>query len=223
MSARLILELTTDAVERVAAEAVVAFCFDDDRPLRGPAGRADWRLCGDLSRFVASHETSAVLARGALLLPTDGKLRAPRLLLIGLGPAAEFNPDACAHAIRDAVGRLLELRVWSAALGPPGAWLDRLPVGIGAQACLRGAVAALADAGGNGGPVRSLQLRLVTSPEHVGRFLRGLEAAREAMADRGVEITLPDREGVPTVSRPPAGRPVRGPSGPPTRPPSATP
>ncbi len=216
MSATLRIELATDPVERLAADAVVAFCFDDDRPLRGPAGRADWRLCGDLSRFVASHEAAEVLERGALLLPTAGRLRSPRLLLIGLGPAGDFTPDACAHAVRDAVARLVALRTGSAALGPPGSWLDRLPVGIGAQACLRGAVAALAEAGG------TLQLRLVTSPEHVARFLRGLEAARDAVADRGVEIVLPDRERVPTAARPPAARPLRPPASGPA-PPRVTP
>ena len=65
MSARLAFELTSDAVERVAAEAVVAFCFDEDRPLRGPAGRADWRLCGDLSRFVAGRDDTAAAAEAA--------------------------------------------------------------------------------------------------------------------------------------------------------------
>ena len=208
MSAHLTIELRADPVERVPADVVVAFCFDDDRPLRGPAGRADWRLCGDLSRFVAGRETGGALAAGALLLPTGGRLRASRLMLVGLGAADDFGPDACARAVRDAAGRLLDLRADSAALGPPGDWMDRIPVGIGAQACIRGAVAALQGTG------RSLELRLVVSPEHVARVLRGLEAAREAVADRGVTIALPSREGLPAVARQPASRPVRSPATP---------
>ena len=105
--------------------------------------------------------------------------------------------------MRDATRRLLDLRVRSAALGPPGDWIDRIPVGIGAQACLRGAVAALQGTGGN------LELRLVTSPEHVARVLRGLEAAAEAMTDRGVTIVLPARERIPAALKTPASRPTR--------------
>jgi len=204
VSGSLAFELVSDPVERVSAEVAVAFCFDDDRPLRGPAGRADWRLCGDLSRFVAGATAGGPLG-GALLLPTEGRLRCGRFLLLGLGAAADFGPDACARAVQDAARRLLDLRVGSAALGPPGDWIDAIPVGIGAQACVRGAVAALEGTG------RTLELRLVTTPERTARVLRGLEAAAADMDDRGVAIRLPSRERIPAAPRT-APRTPRSPS-----------
>jgi len=197
MSGALSLELATEPVDRVAAELAVAFCFDDDRPLRGPAGRADWRLCGDLSRFVVGSPAGP--AGQALLLPTEGRLRAGRFLLLGLGPSAGFGPDACARAVKDATRRALDLRARTLAMGPPGAWLDRIPVGIGAQACVRGAVAALEGTGA------TLAVRLVVPRERVARALRGLEAAAADMEDRGVAIELPRRERIPAAS-PPAVR-----------------
>jgi len=202
VSGTLRVELVSEPVDRVVAEVAVAFCFADDRPLRGPAGRADWRLCGDLSRFVARARARAEGPLGrALLLPTEGRLRAARFLLLGLGPAADFVPDACARAVQDAVRRLLDLRVSTVALGPPGDWVDRIPVGIGAQACVRGAVAALEGTGG------SLEVRLVTPAERVARVLRGLEAAVTDMRDRDVVVTLPQRDRVPA----PAAPATRGP------------
>jgi hypothetical protein len=198
VSGKLSLDLVADPVDRVGADVAVAFCFADDRPLRGPAGRADWRLCGDLSRFVARAHSGP--AGEALLLPTEGRLRAGRFLLLGLGSAGEFHPDGCARAVQDATRRLLDLQVRVAALGPPGDWIDRIPVGISAQACVRGAVAALEGTG------RTLELRLVTSQEHLARVLRGLEAAAADMGDRGVAISLPSRE---RIAAPRA--PVRGP------------
>ena len=188
MSGRLVIDLCTEPVERVACELVVAFCFEDERPLRGSAGRADWRLCGDLSRFVDSAGPGP--ASGALLLPTGGRLRAGRLMLLGLGPAAGFAADDCARAVREATRRILDLRVHSAALGPPGDWIDRIPVGIGAQACVRGAVAALAETGA------TLEIRLLTPTERAARVIRGLEAAAADMQDRGVAIELPRPERV---------------------------
>ena len=199
MSGVLSLELTSEPVDRVVAEVAVGFCFEDDRPLRGPAGRADWRLCGDLSRFVA-RSTAGPIGE-ALLLPTEGRLRAGRFLLLDLGSSTGFGPDACARAVQGAMRRVLDLRVRTVAMGPPGDWVDRIPVGIGAQACVRGAVAALEDTGG------TLEVRLVTPPEKVARVLRGLEAAAADMEDRGVTVTLPKRD---RIAAPPAP-PVRGP------------
>ena len=62
MSESLSVEVLAEPVDRVVAEVAVAFCFREDRPLRGPAGRADWRLCGDLSRFVAEGNGAAGVA-----------------------------------------------------------------------------------------------------------------------------------------------------------------
>jgi hypothetical protein len=202
MSGRLSMELSSEPVDRVAAEVAVGFCFEDDRPLRGPAGRADWRLCGDLSRFVAGSGDGP-LAR-ALLLPTGGRLRAGRFLLLGLGASEDFGPDACARAVQDATRRLLDLRVRSVAMGPPGDWIDRIPVGIGAQACVRGAVAALEGTGG------TLEVRLVTPPDRAARVLRGLEAAAADMGDRGVSVTLPRPERAARPTAAPAARPRPG-------------
>jgi hypothetical protein len=205
VSAQLEMELACEPVERVAAELAVAFRFDEDRPLRGPAGRADWRLCGDLSRFTAGADahpgtgTDASGAARALLVPTEGRLRAERLLLLCLGSGARFAADDCARAVREAARRALDLHARSLAMGPPGHWLDRIPVGIGAQACVRGAVAALE------GTRSSLEIRLVVPPEHAARVIRGLEAAAADMRDRGVSIALPRAERL-AVPRAPAPR-----------------
>ena len=233
MSARLEIELACEPMERVAAELAVAFRFDEDRPLRGPAGRADWRLCGDLSRFAvgadatlaAAADTSSAAAADtssaanadasnaarALLLPTDGRLRAERLLLLCLGSAEGFAADDCARAVREATRRALDLRAHSLAMGPPGDWLDRIPVGIGAQACVRGAVAALA------GTRESLEIRLVVPPERAARVIRGLEAAAADMRDRGVSVALPRAERLASP-RSPAPRAGIPPSAPTSRP-----
>jgi len=52
------IELDTDPAERMRADLLVAPFFLGERPLRGAAGRIDWRLGGHLS---------AMLARGALI------------------------------------------------------------------------------------------------------------------------------------------------------------
>jgi hypothetical protein len=66
--------------------------FKDDRPLRGAAGLADWRLCGRLSRLVKSSRATAE-AGEALLLPPGRRLRFSRILWFGLGDARGYTDE----------------------------------------------------------------------------------------------------------------------------------
>ena len=54
MSGSLRLCVDTSPFERVPADLAVAGFFSDERPLRGAAGRADWRLCGTISELLVS-------------------------------------------------------------------------------------------------------------------------------------------------------------------------
>ena len=73
---RLSVELTRGPIERTRVEVAIVTFFEDDRPLRGSAGRADWRLCGQLSRLVSEGRIQG--RRGeAVLVPTRGGMQAP--------------------------------------------------------------------------------------------------------------------------------------------------
>ena len=86
MSAGLAIELETGPIERARVDLAIVGFSTTDRPLRGAAGRADWRLCGRLSRLIASGRIEGHAGEAALL-PGGGGLRAPLLLALGLGPA----------------------------------------------------------------------------------------------------------------------------------------
>ncbi len=78
------IRLTARPMERVDADIAVAGFFADDRPLRSGAARADWRLCGGLSRRIESGDLSGKSGE-AMLIGCGRALRAPRLMLLGLG------------------------------------------------------------------------------------------------------------------------------------------
>jgi hypothetical protein len=108
-----------DPVERIAADVVVIGLFAGERPLRGSAGRADWRVCGRLSRLIAGGG----LAGGegeAMLIPSGGGLRAPLLVALGWGARDVFDADRLREAARDGIERGLRLRAETIALGLPG-------------------------------------------------------------------------------------------------------
>jgi hypothetical protein len=66
--------------------------FKDDRPLRGAAGLADWRLCGRLSRLITSNRASGGTGE-ALLLPPGRRLRFQRVMWFGLGESKGYSED----------------------------------------------------------------------------------------------------------------------------------
>jgi hypothetical protein len=73
-------------------DVLVVSTFADERPLRGAAGLADWRLCGRLSRLIKTEKASG--ARGeSLLLPPGRRLGFQRVLWFGLGPSSGYRDD----------------------------------------------------------------------------------------------------------------------------------
>ncbi len=111
-----VVELDAKPLERVPADLVVVGFSPDDRPLRGSAGRADWRLCGELWRLVTLRRLNGTLGQAALL-SAAGSLRSPLLLVLGLGHRAELSIDTWRDLGRDVVRRALDLRVNRAVLG----------------------------------------------------------------------------------------------------------
>lgn len=90
-------------VTRVEADLLVAPLRSGDRPPRGVAGFMDWHLCGFLSRLILDGRLSGALGE-TTLVASQGRLLAPRLLLLGCGPReAPFDAEAgAAHAERAA-------------------------------------------------------------------------------------------------------------------------
>lgn len=92
-----VAELSLDALDALDVEAV-ALLVGPERPLQGLAGLVDWRLCGALTRALAGGLYDGGDGE-ALLLPTDGRLAAPRVVALGL-PGPVTGPVLSAAARR---------------------------------------------------------------------------------------------------------------------------
>lgn len=125
----LVLEIAGAPLEAVAADLAVVPVFSEDRPLPGAAGRADWRLCGALSRLYAAGHLCGTAGEAALV-PSGGGIAAPRVMALGLGSRAEFDDAALARFAAEAVHRAARLRARSLALG----WPERIEVEASRQA-----------------------------------------------------------------------------------------
>jgi Cytosol aminopeptidase family, N-terminal domain len=208
VSAGLVIELETSPIERARVDLAIVGFATTERPLRGAAGQADWRLCGRLSRLIAAGRVEGH-AGEAVLLPGGGGLRAPLLLALGLGPAASLGPAAAAAFARDAVGRGLALRAGRLGLALPAGELGDLALRLRLEAVVTGAGEALA-ARREG---RTVSLLLLAAREDGARMLEMLRSVRPAGFPASVALRLPappvHRAAVPAASpRDPSLRPT---------------
>jgi hypothetical protein len=77
-----VAELSLATLDALDVEAI-ALLVGPERPLQGLAGLVDWRLCGVVTRCLAGGLYGAEPGK-ALLLPTDGRLPARRVVALGL-------------------------------------------------------------------------------------------------------------------------------------------
>jgi hypothetical protein len=139
---RLQVSLFPGAVTEAPADTLVALIPQDERPLRGDAGRVDWRLCGRISEQLSSGYASGA-AGETVLLPAGRPLRVARLLLVGVGPSRRLMQGRpLLRAMRVAADRLLSLRSPAALL----AWPGSIDFEADASSLLRGLVHGLQTA-----------------------------------------------------------------------------
>ena len=102
-----VLPLDLARWDETARDTLVLPVFKDDRPLRGAAGLADWRLCGRLSRLLKSNKATAE-AGETMLLPPGRRLKFQRVFWFGLGEAKGYTDDRFRQdlaRIRDVVAK----------------------------------------------------------------------------------------------------------------------
>jgi hypothetical protein len=101
-------------------DSLCLFVSEDERPLKGTSGFADWRLCGALSR---------VLLRGFftgapndwLLLPAKERIPVARIFVAGLGKSQQLTASGLGEALSAAAKTLSRAKADGVALEVPGA------------------------------------------------------------------------------------------------------
>lgn len=124
--------------ETQAADAVIVSAFEGEA-LAGAAAALDTALGGALGELVSGGDFSGKASQVAVLYPR-GVIPAKRVMLVGLGKAAEFTADVARRAAAAALLKARELKVNHAASTLFG---THLPVETAAQVITEGALLAL--------------------------------------------------------------------------------
>jgi hypothetical protein len=185
-----ILELTPRPLDRIESDVAVAGFFSDERPLRGGAARADWRLCGGLSKRIVKGDLSGESGE-ALLIGCGRALRAPRLLVLGLGDRREFDVLRLSDETRSALGRCVGLRCPEIALSPLGIAPDDVP--RHAAALVVGIREAFETSH------QAMRVHLCLRGSEIGAVQRALEDACLAAGAEEIEIRAPASDRSPAM------------------------
>ena len=210
MSVTLLVGVEASRLPHVETDVLVAPFFADDRPLRGPAAWADWRLCGLLDDALAAGSLPSRLGEATLAL-SSGRLAARRVLLISLGARAALGFAELRAAATRAAERLAALRVGDVAFAVPGQALTGIVPELAAELVVEAFAEALSRT------PRALRLRLVLAEGDAGPALSALRALPTELAagavtlriERAIESRQPAPPGRPRTPRPPSARPIR--------------
>ena len=175
MSLALQLEVLSTPLEQADADLLLAGFFASVRPLRGGAGRADWRLCGLISQLVREGRIQGEEGEAALL-PAGPVFACPRLLLVGCGDSQGFDRTALRRVAALGLARAAALAVGRVAVSLPlGGSVGSLSLDSSTLAVVEGAIDA-------GVPLPLLRLLVPPGTESgiagmIGRFGQGHRVA----------------------------------------------
>ena len=97
-----------DTLQRV--EAILLGVFEDERPLKGTTGFADWRLHGLLSRLILKTQLTGNLLESCLV-PSSGRLPMEKVFLMGLGSLRELDADIFRRVAGEVIATMNKARV----------------------------------------------------------------------------------------------------------------
>lgn len=82
--------LSAEDIDLLDCDVFITGFFEDERPLRGSAGWIDWRLNGNLSRFLKEGRLTGEW-KETTLIPSEGRMSPRMILLIGLGMVRDYS------------------------------------------------------------------------------------------------------------------------------------
>lgn len=100
-------------------DALCAFVGQEDRPLKGLAGYADWRMCGYFSSILRRNVFSGSHL-DCLLYPVSFGLKVKRTFLFGMGGLTTVTPETLRPLLQYAMDVLRKADCQSCAMEIPG-------------------------------------------------------------------------------------------------------
>lgn len=136
------IQVQQGAIQSTAADAVIVNLFEGVELAAGATGAVDKALNGAITEVIRAGDFRGKLNELAVLY-TRGALPAPRVIVVGLGPAADFTTDRVRQAAAMAAKKARDLGCKSVACTAHGAGTGQIEPALAAQAVVEGTLLGL--------------------------------------------------------------------------------
>lgn len=191
--------ISPEQVDSQPCDLLVVGFFEDERPLQGTSGWVDWRLNGRLSRILIEQRLKGTWQE-LTLMPSEGRLRAQRILLIGLGKVREYSSLRVREIAPFLLDTLEKLRVAEACISFPYGE----PYNVDCGKLIEIVIEAIADglerkdSAWMGEGVNSLRLYFAEGEERFPEVLLGARTAKSILQGRSkIRLLVPSERGQP--------------------------
>jgi len=188
--------LSNRNVDTQEAEILVAGFFEDERPLRGASGWIDWRLNGLLSRHLIDKKMMGRW-KETILIPSQGRILSPLILLIGLGKVREYSYLRLRQLFPFLLDTLWKLNVSTICLSLPEDEEHQVEYGKIAEVLMEGIADSMDETASSGRElwIKRLRVFMVEGEDRLPEILLGLQTARSILNGRlDIEILAPSEE-----------------------------
>lgn len=197
MSVTLGVAVEDSALPKVEVDLLIAPFFAEDRPLRGPAAWADWRLCGLLDEALGAGRMPTGLGE-TTLAPSEGRLASQRVVVLGLGERDALGFSELRSAATRAAECAIGLRASDVAFAVPAQELTGIVPELAAELVVEAFADALART------PRALRLRLVLAEADARSALHALRALPVDLSGGAVALRVERHIVSPPTPREPA-------------------
>jgi hypothetical protein len=185
--------LSTLRVDVQECEVLVSGFFEDERPLKGSTGWLDWRLNGILSRSVI-HKKLIGNWKETTLIPSEGRIFSPLILLVGLGKVREYSYLRLRELFPFLLDTLRKLKVSKICFSLPEDDEHQVESGKLAEVLMEEIADSTDEASSSGTEewIKGLQLFFAEGEAPLPEILLGLQTAQSILKDRlNIRILIP--------------------------------
>ena len=188
--------LSTQRVDVQDCEILVTGFFEDERPLRGTSGWVDWRLNGILSRYLVEKRLTGTW-KESTLIPSQGRIAAPLILLVGLGKVREYSYPHLREFFPYLLETLGRLNVSKICFSLPEDEEHQVEPGKLAEVLMEGLADSMDEAltPAREEWIKGLQLFFAEGEERVPEILLGIQTAQSILEARlNLRVLVPSEE-----------------------------
>ncbi|HEY4690428.1 MAG TPA: leucyl aminopeptidase [Anaerolineae bacterium] len=136
------IQVKHGSIQDTPADAIIVNLFEGVERTAGATGAVDQALGGAIANLIGIGDFKGKMNQTAVVY-TQGRLPAPRVVLVGLGPVADFSVDRVRQAAASAARRARELGAKSIASTAHGAGTGQIDPQAAAQAVAEGTLLGL--------------------------------------------------------------------------------